>query len=105
VFAGVHRQEDGQALRRAASERLLPVRIDVTDGAWVTAARDLVAPGSARRRAWPGWPTTPAPRWRTPRRSTLTGHLAVIQAFLPLLRRGRGRIVNVSSVGQPSDRP
>ena len=47
VFAGVHRQEDGQALRRAASERLLPVRIDVTDGASITAARDLVAPGSA----------------------------------------------------------
>jgi hypothetical protein len=46
VFAGVHRQEDGQALRRAASERLLPVRIDVTDGASITAARDLVAPGS-----------------------------------------------------------
>jgi hypothetical protein len=47
VFAGVRRQKDGQALRRAASERLLPVRIDVTDGASITAARDLVAPGSA----------------------------------------------------------
>ena len=29
----------------------------------------------------------------------LTGHLAVTQAFLPLLRRGRGRVVNISSVG------
>jgi len=28
VFAGVRRQEDGQALRRAASERLLPVRME-----------------------------------------------------------------------------
>jgi NADP-dependent 3-hydroxy acid dehydrogenase YdfG len=51
VFAGVRRQEDGQALRRAASERLLPVRIDVTDGASITAARDLVAPGRRRRTA------------------------------------------------------
>ena len=29
----------------------------------------------------------------------LFGHLAVTQAFLPLIRQGRGRIVNVGSVG------
>ncbi|HEY5167899.1 MAG TPA: SDR family NAD(P)-dependent oxidoreductase, partial [Thermoleophilia bacterium] len=29
----------------------------------------------------------------------LVGHVAVTQAFLPLIRRGRGRIVNVGSIG------
>jgi hypothetical protein len=89
VFAGVRRQGDGQALRRAASERLLQVRIDVTDGASITGAPDLMAARSAPP-ALPDWSTTPAPRWRTPRsscrwpssagsrRSTLTRHLAVI---------------------------
>jgi NADP-dependent 3-hydroxy acid dehydrogenase YdfG len=38
MFAGVRCQQDGQALRNAASERLLPVHIDVIDGASITAA-------------------------------------------------------------------
>ena len=65
---GVHRQEHGQTLRRAASERLLPVGIDVTDSASITATPDLVAARSAPP-AMPARSTTPAPRWRTPRSS------------------------------------
>jgi NAD(P)-dependent dehydrogenase (short-subunit alcohol dehydrogenase family) len=110
VFAGVRRDEDGDALRCAASGRLVPVHLDVTDGASIAGARDLVAEqvGTAGLAGLVNnaGTTLPCPveylpleRFRQQLEVNLTGHLAVIQAFLPLLRRGRGRIVNVSSVG------
>jgi NAD(P)-dependent dehydrogenase (short-subunit alcohol dehydrogenase family) len=110
VFAGVRREEDGQALRRAASDRLVPVRIDVTDAASIAGARDLVAArvGSAGlaglvNNAGTSLPCPveylPPERFRQQLEVNLTGHLVVIQTLLPLLRAGRGRIVNVSSVG------
>ncbi|WP_327002937.1 SDR family NAD(P)-dependent oxidoreductase [Dactylosporangium sp. NBC_01737] len=110
VFAGVRRREDGDALRAAGSDRLTPVLLDVTDEACIRAARDLVAErvGGAGLTGLVNnaGTTVPCPVEYLPldvfRRQlevNLTGHLAVIQAFLPLLRRARGRIVNVSSVG------
>ena len=42
VFAGVRRDEDGQALRTEASERLEPLRLDVADEARVAAAAKTV---------------------------------------------------------------
>ncbi len=61
--------------------------------------------------AWPDWSTTPASSdlgplefqpmedFREQLEVNLFGHLAVTQAFLPLIRRSRGRIVNVGSIG------
>jgi NAD(P)-dependent dehydrogenase (short-subunit alcohol dehydrogenase family) len=110
VFAGVRRPEDGAALRAEGSERLTPIVLDVTDDASIRAARDLVE-RQVREEGLTGLvnnagTTVPCPIEYLPlevfRRElevNLTGHLAVIQAFLPLLRRARGRIVNVSSVG------
>jgi NAD(P)-dependent dehydrogenase (short-subunit alcohol dehydrogenase family) len=110
VFAGVRRPEDGDALRAAGSGRLTPVLLDVTDDACIRAARHLVAKevGEAGLTGLVNnaGTTVPCPVEYLPlavfRRQlevNLTGHLAVIQAFLPLLRRSHGRIVNVSSVG------
>lgn len=110
VFAGVRRQEDGQALRQAASERLTPVHIDVTDEASITAAGEAVteAVGDAGLTGLVNNAGTmvqcpveflPLAEFRHQLEVNLTGHLAVIQTFLPLLHRGQGRIVNVSSVG------
>ncbi len=42
VFAGVRRTEDGEALRRDASNRLTPLRLDVTDSADVARAAEIV---------------------------------------------------------------
>jgi NAD(P)-dependent dehydrogenase (short-subunit alcohol dehydrogenase family) len=110
VFAGVRRQEDGEALRALTSGRLTPVHIDVTDGASIAAAREVVA-GEVGTAGLSGLvnnagTTVPCPVEYLPLKEfrhqldvNLIGHLAVIQAFLPLLERARGRIVNVSSVG------
>ena len=43
VFAGVRRQQDGDALRRKASERLAPVMLDITDPLSAQSASDSVA--------------------------------------------------------------
>ena len=42
VFAGVRRDEDAERLRAQASERLVPVKLDVTDAASIRAAADEV---------------------------------------------------------------
>jgi NAD(P)-dependent dehydrogenase (short-subunit alcohol dehydrogenase family) len=110
VFAGVRKPADGDALRAAGSGRIEPVILDVTDEASIVDARDLVservgASGLAGLVNNAGT-TVPCPAeylpldvFRSQLEVNLTGHLAVIQAFLPLLRRAHGRIVNLSSVG------
>src|SRR5919201_1396531 len=59
VFAGVRSDDAAAHIERAGSDRLTPLRLDVT----------------------------------------LVGPVALIKAFLPLLRRAHGRIVNVTSIG------
>ncbi|WP_433379957.1 SDR family NAD(P)-dependent oxidoreductase [Actinoplanes sp. CA-142083] len=110
VYAGVRRPQDGAALCSVASDRLTPIVVDVTDAESIGAARDLVA-GQVGGEGLAGLvnnagTTVPCPAEHLPldvfRRQlevNLTGHLAVIQAFLPMLRSAHGRIVNVSSVG------
>ncbi len=107
VFAGVRRAADGEALARVASPRLSPIIVDVTDPNAVAAAHRTV---SDRKIALTGLvnnagTTVPCPLEYLPldtlRRQlevNLIGHVAMTQAFLPLLRRSRGRVVNISSL-------
>ena len=106
VFAGVRKAEEGESLRRASSVRLTPVFIDVTDEQSIAAAAEEVSrevgdagllnnagvaiPGSLEY--------LPLEELRRQLEINLLGQLAVTQAFLPLLRKARGRIVNVSSL-------
>ena len=109
VFAGVRRDEDAASLRAAGSERLRPVRLDVTDGPAISAAADEVAAATGGRleglvnnagTAVPGpLETLPLEDFRRQIDVNLTGQLAVTQAVLPLLRPARGRIVFISSIG------
>lgn len=109
VFAGVRRHEDGEALRRAASERMTPVHLDVTDEESIATAVTFVAERTGTRGLAGlvnnAGATVPCPvqylplaQFRQLLEVNLTGHLAVVQAFLPLLRRAPGRIVNVTSM-------
>jgi hypothetical protein len=41
VFAGVRREEDGEALREAGGEGLVPLILDVTDAEEIAAARQV----------------------------------------------------------------
>lgn len=110
VFAGVRRAEDGEALRAKAGEGLTPVMLDVTDEKAISAAAARVA-GVVGDRGLAGLVNNagigkPAPiefqpiaDFRTQLEVNLFGPVAMVQAFLPLIRRGRGRIVNVGSIG------
>lgn len=108
VFAGVRRPEDGEGLRLSTTGRLTPVVIDVTDEKTVLAAVHEVTGAVGEAGLWglvnnAGIAVTaplecvPSELMRRQLDTNVTGQLLVIQGFLPLLRAGSGRIVNVTS--------
>ena len=110
VFAGVRREEDVERLRQDGSERLEPVKIDVTDrDAIRRAAAEVETALGADRLAGlvnnAGIAVSgpieflPIEEVRKQLEVNFIGQVAVTQAFLPRLRRDRGRIVNIGSVG------
>ena len=110
VFAAVRKESDGHAIRRDAGGRLETILLDVTDHESVDrAARDVT-----ERLAGSGLDGlfnnagigkispveyTPLEQMREIFEIDLFGQIAVIQAFLPLIRKAKGRIVNNGSVG------
>jgi NAD(P)-dependent dehydrogenase (short-subunit alcohol dehydrogenase family) len=110
VLAGVRKEEDADRLRSEASDRLKPVILDVTKPADIEAAAKL-AEAAAGEVSVAGLInnagiTVNGPmeyldlddlRWQF--EVNVIGLVAVTQAFLPLLRQSKGRIINVSSVG------
>lgn len=110
VFAGVRRKEDGESLRREASERLVPVILDITDPAQTVAAASTIEQtvgengldglvNNAGVAILGPLETIPLEDFRRQIEINLTAQVAVTQALLPAIRRGRGRIVFVSSIG------
>jgi NAD(P)-dependent dehydrogenase (short-subunit alcohol dehydrogenase family) len=108
VFATVRNENDAQALCAEASERLVPLLMDVTDQASIDQAKEEVgqAVGDAGlaglvNNAGVGFLAPleflPLDELRWMFEVNVYGLLAVTQAFLPLLRQKRGRIVNISS--------
>ncbi|MCH7811697.1 MAG: SDR family oxidoreductase [Chloroflexi bacterium] len=109
VFAGVRKDEDGERLKGQASERLTPVRIDVTDEASISAAAETVAAAVGEagvaglvNNAGIGVPGPleflTSDDLRRQFEVNVIGQLAVTRAFLPLIRRATGRIVNIGSI-------
>lgn len=109
VWAGVRRAEDGEALARSTSARLRVLLLDVTDPDSITAAsrtltEALPEAGLAGLVNNAGISVAgplellPLAEVRTQFEVNVIGALAVTQAVLPLLRRARGRIVNISSI-------
>ena len=110
VFAGVRRTVDGETLQARTSKPLTPLIMDVTDEQTICAAAATVAKvvgdrglaglvnnaGIAKPAPLEFQPMTD---FRTQLEVNLFGPVAMIQAFLPLIRRGGGRIVNVGSIG------
>jgi NAD(P)-dependent dehydrogenase (short-subunit alcohol dehydrogenase family) len=109
VFAGVRRAEDGERLRAAGNGSIEPVQIDVTDQSSIDAAAETVREATGGRIAGlvnnagiavPGpLEHLPMDEFRRQIEVNLTGQVAVTQAFLPMLRPTRGRIVNIGSIG------
>ena len=110
VFAGVRREGDGEALQAQTQATLTPLIIDVTDEATISAAAAAVTAIVGDRglaglvnNAGIGKPAPlefqPMADFRRQLEVNLFGPVAMIQAFLPLIRRGGGRLVNVGSIG------
>ncbi len=109
VFAAVRTSADASAWRSRAAGRIVPVMLEVTDGASIARARDEIAKavgaGGLAGLVNNAGTSVRAPlelvsleRLRDLFEVNVFGALAVTQTFLPLLRRARGRIVNISSI-------
>jgi NAD(P)-dependent dehydrogenase (short-subunit alcohol dehydrogenase family) len=110
VFAGIRQEADRATLQREASTRLTPIFLDVTDAASITSAADTVATAvggtglagivnNAGIAVAGPLEFLPVSEIRKQLEVSVIGQIAVTQAFLPLLRQGQGRIVNIGSLG------
>jgi NAD(P)-dependent dehydrogenase (short-subunit alcohol dehydrogenase family) len=110
VYAGVRRPDDGVSLQRDAVGEITPLLLDVTDTEQISAGVDAVSAHvddagltGLVNNAGIGFlgplELMPLEAFRAQMEVNVTGQLAVTQAFLPLLRRARGRIVFIGSIG------
>jgi NAD(P)-dependent dehydrogenase (short-subunit alcohol dehydrogenase family) len=110
VFAGVRKDDDARELSKDGSDRLTPVMVDVTDEAQIESAREQVAAAVGDQGlvglvnnagVGGGGPIEfmPLDELRRTLEINLIGQVAVTQAFLPLIRRGRGTILFIASIG------
>lgn len=109
VFAGVRRQEDADKLKANASNRLTPIILDVTDAESIKAAAQTVDKATAQTGIiglinnagiGGGGPLEflALDKIRSTFEVNVFGTIAVTQAFLPHLRKRKGRIINISSI-------
>lgn len=116
VFAGVRKTEDGAVFQRSSSDRLIPILLDVTDLSSIQRSLGIVSercgPNGVYGLVNNAGIAVPAPLEAIPlsdlRRQlevNVIGQVAVTQAFLPLIRQARGRIVNMGSIAGRSTIP
>ena len=109
VFAGVRKIQDGEALRKRGGDAIVPLQLDVIDGDSITRAAQAVE----RRVGETGLSglvnnagisigspleLIPLEQLRRQLEVNVIGQIAVTQACLPMIRRAKGRIVNMGSI-------
>jgi NAD(P)-dependent dehydrogenase (short-subunit alcohol dehydrogenase family) len=109
IFAGVRNQADADSLRGAGSGRTQPLMLDVTESESIAAAMRAVDEASPTGLAGlvnnagvsVGGPLefVALDEWRRQLEVNFIGQVAVTQAALPALRKARGRVVNMTSIG------
>jgi NAD(P)-dependent dehydrogenase (short-subunit alcohol dehydrogenase family) len=110
VFASVRKDADARELAKDGSDRLTPISLDVTDPEHVESARRKVAEAVGdeglvglvnNAGVGGGGPIEfmPLDELRRTLEVNLIGQVAVTQAFIQLLRRRRGTIVFIASIG------
>ena len=108
VLGGVRTEEAATELREGGVE---PVLLDVTDAEQIAAAVDTAGPelqglvDNAGIAVAAPLELVPLDELRRQLEVNVVGQVAVLQAFLPALRRGRGRVVLMGSVGGRSALP
>jgi len=115
VFAAVRKRGHAEALEEQASDRLEPVLLDVTDEGTIEATRERIAQVTGGRlyglvnnagiAVAGGTEFAPLDELRHQLEVNVTGQVAVTQAFAPMLRAARGRIILMSSIGGRSSIP
>lgn len=108
IFAGYRKPEDADSLK-SLHANIQPVHLEMTDERSIRQAEAFIS------NHLQGQPlqgivnnagivisgpveTLPAALWRHQLEVNFIGHISVIQAFLPMLRQSRGRIINMGSV-------
>ncbi len=110
VFAGVRKQADGKSLADEASDRLTPITIDVTKDRSIKAARDKVQRAVGKdglvglvnnAGVGGGGPIEfmPLDSFRDTLEVNLVGQIAVTQAFMSQIRKAKGTVVFIASIG------
>ncbi len=108
VFAGVRKESDGERLKDQ-SPNIVPLLLDVTDASQIAAARETVGlavgdvglvglVNNAGIVVAGPLEILPLDQFRLQLEVNVVGLIAITQAFLPLLRKSQGRIVNMGSL-------
>jgi NAD(P)-dependent dehydrogenase (short-subunit alcohol dehydrogenase family) len=109
VFATIRTPQDADALKQKASDRLTPLLMDVTNPASIADAAKTVAAsvGEAGLHALVNnagiavagpLEYLPVEELRKQLEVHVIGQIAVTQQFLSILRKARGRVINIGSV-------
>jgi NAD(P)-dependent dehydrogenase (short-subunit alcohol dehydrogenase family) len=109
VFAGVREKSAAEKLARLDVENIVPVFIDITNPAMIDEAFELIAEKTGAQGLYGlinnagigfGAPIEyiPFEQLKKVFEINVFGQIAMIQKFLPLIRKARGRIVNISSI-------
>jgi NAD(P)-dependent dehydrogenase (short-subunit alcohol dehydrogenase family) len=109
VFAGVRKRGDAESLDEEGSDRIEPVMIDVTDEGMIEVTRQRIQDVTGGRLAGlvnnagiavaGGVEVVPIDDLRRQLEVNVIGQVVVTQAFLPMIRSARGRVVLMSSIG------
>ncbi|MGW4797562.1 SDR family oxidoreductase [Nonomuraea sp. NPDC004297] len=111
VLAGVRRDRDADAIRTTGVE---PIMLDITEPEQVRALATRVTDdprplhalvNNAGIQVNAPVEALPMTQWRWVFEVNLFGHIAVTQALLPALLHGRGRVINISSIGGKAAMP
>jgi len=107
VFAGIRKQNDGDSLKEEVSDKLTSIILDVTDIKSIQSAANIIEKESNGElfglvnNAGIGLSgvveVTPIEEIRKLMEVNVIGLFAVTQTMLPLLRKSKGRIINIGS--------
>lgn len=108
VFAGVRKSSDGKRLQREISTQITPVMLDITDDASIVQAAEAISKmvghaglvglvNNAGFIVEGPIELIPMDEVRKQFEVNVIGQIAVTRAFLPLLRQGHGRIINIGA--------